>query len=83
MIAGVLGRAGEEGQRKRLEAAEAGEVTWLPPVGLGKPDSEEWRAGQESGNGKRTVKTNEQDDDVLVDSIKKKAKFTSFDEEGL
>lgn len=37
LIAGVLGRAGEIGQRKRLEAAKRGDVTWLPPPGLGKP----------------------------------------------
>jgi hypothetical protein len=41
VIAGVLGRAGEEGQKQRLEAAKTGEVTWLPPPGLGSPFSEE------------------------------------------
>ncbi|KAJ5046297.1 uncharacterized protein L3040_003544 [Drepanopeziza brunnea f. sp. 'multigermtubi'] len=41
VIAGVLGRAGEEGQRKRLAAAQTGESTWLPPQGLGKPYDEE------------------------------------------
>jgi small subunit ribosomal protein S2 len=41
VIAGVLGRAGEEGQKKRLEAAKTGEVTWLPPEGLGRPTTEE------------------------------------------
>ncbi|KAF4635698.1 hypothetical protein G7Y89_g2400 [Cudoniella acicularis] len=41
VIAGVLGRAGEEGQRKRLEVAREGQVTWLPPPGLGKPETEE------------------------------------------
>jgi hypothetical protein len=40
VIAGVLGRAGEEGQKKRLEAAKTGEVTWFPPPGLGRPMSE-------------------------------------------
>lgn len=43
VIAGVLGRAGEDGQRKRLEKARTGEVTWLPPPGLGKPMTEEDR----------------------------------------
>ncbi|EHK99708.1 putative 40S ribosomal protein mrp4, mitochondrial [Glarea lozoyensis 74030] len=38
VIAGVLGRAGEEGQKKRLEAARTGTVTWLPPPGLGRPE---------------------------------------------
>jgi small subunit ribosomal protein S2 len=38
----VLGRAGEAGQKRRLEDAENGVVTWLPPPGLGKPkDMEE------------------------------------------
>jgi hypothetical protein len=37
----VLGRAGEEGQKKRLEAARTGTVTWLPPPGLGKPEVSE------------------------------------------
>jgi small subunit ribosomal protein S2 len=41
VIAGVLGRAGEEGQKKRLEAAKSGEITWLPPPGLGSPVNEE------------------------------------------
>jgi small subunit ribosomal protein S2 len=34
LIAGVLGRAGEEGQRLRLEAAKTGVVTWQTPRGL-------------------------------------------------
>jgi hypothetical protein len=40
VIAGVLGRAGESGQAKRLLAAQTGEITWLPPPGLGKPYDE-------------------------------------------
>jgi small subunit ribosomal protein S2 len=40
VIAGVLGRAGEEGQKKRLEAAKTGRVTWSPPDGLGAPYDE-------------------------------------------
>jgi small subunit ribosomal protein S2 len=28
LICGVLGRAGESGQKKRLEAAKTGKVTW-------------------------------------------------------
>ncbi|KAE8448003.1 hypothetical protein EG329_009926 [Mollisiaceae sp. DMI_Dod_QoI] len=43
VIAGVLGRAGESGQKKRLQAAETGKVTWLPPTGLGKPKTAEDR----------------------------------------
>jgi hypothetical protein len=41
VIAGVLGRAGEQGQQKRLEAAKTGTITWLPPPGLGEPVTEE------------------------------------------
>lgn len=33
----MLGRAGEEGQRRRLEQAKRGVRTWTPPYGLGKP----------------------------------------------
>ena len=40
VIAGVLGRAGEAGQKKRLEDAKTGIMTWLPPPGLGKPKEE-------------------------------------------
>lgn len=40
VIAGVLGRAGESGQAKRLEAAAKGKVTWEPPQGLGTPESD-------------------------------------------
>jgi hypothetical protein len=37
VISGVLGRAGEAGQQKRLEAAKTGKATWEPPEGLGAP----------------------------------------------
>jgi small subunit ribosomal protein S2 len=45
VIAGVLGRAGEAGQEKRLADAKNGNITWLPPPGLGKP-----RAAEEETN---------------------------------
>lgn len=32
----MLGRAGEEGQRLRIEAAKSGQVTWQTPFGLDK-----------------------------------------------
>jgi small subunit ribosomal protein S2 len=41
VIAGVLGRAGEAGQKKRLEAAKTGSVTWTPPDMLGTPNVEQ------------------------------------------
>src|SRR5690348_12475730 len=37
IIAGVLGRAGEAGQARRLEDAKLGISTWLPTEGLGLP----------------------------------------------
>ncbi|KAL2072044.1 hypothetical protein VTL71DRAFT_11387 [Oculimacula yallundae] len=48
VVAGVLGRAGEEGQKKRLEAAKTGEITWQPTPGLGKPVTEEDRSKEEA-----------------------------------
>lgn len=47
VIAGVLGKAGGAGQKKRLEAAKPTDVsqvpviTWLPPPRLGAPVTEE------------------------------------------
>ncbi|KAF2143062.1 uncharacterized protein K452DRAFT_269771 [Aplosporella prunicola CBS 121167] len=38
VIAGVLGRAGEEGQKLRLQAAAAGEVTFTPSQNLEMPE---------------------------------------------
>jgi small subunit ribosomal protein S2 len=84
VIAGVLGRAGEAGQRKRLQVAKSGQVTWLPPPGLGRPDAEEERTNKTDGRRKKEVKTRKEDDEKLVESIEKRAKFTSFaDEEDL
>lgn len=37
VIAGVLGRAGQEGQQRRKEAAERGEINYPPPVRLKEP----------------------------------------------
>jgi len=51
VIAGVLGRAGEAGQKKRLEAAKNGDITWLPPPGLGKPKEEEEEEKKAAGPG--------------------------------
>jgi small subunit ribosomal protein S2 len=34
-------RAGQSGQKKRLEATRKGGITWLPPPGLGKPEIED------------------------------------------
>lgn len=41
VIAGVLGRAGEVGQKQRLAAAAKGEVTYRPAQGLVMPGSED------------------------------------------
>jgi small subunit ribosomal protein S2 len=81
VIAGVLGRAGEEGQRKRLEAAKTGEVTWLPPPGLGKPVTEEEGAKEAAASGERIVKPKVTVEDDVLQSIRRKQKFRSIDEE--
>ncbi|OCL11953.1 ribosomal protein S2, partial [Glonium stellatum] len=46
VIAGVLGRAGEQGQKLRLQAAEKGIITYTPAQDLKLPDQKE--AGDES-----------------------------------
>ena len=80
----MLGRAGEEGQRKRLEAAKNGEVTWLPPPGLGKPDTAEEAAKRPAKRGEGETKHKVGEDDAKVlDSLKKRAGFTSMEDEDL
>ncbi|KAH7137978.1 37S ribosomal protein MRP4, mitochondrial precursor [Dendryphion nanum] len=50
VIAGVLGRAGEAGQKQRLEAAEKGEVTYSHTLGLVLPEEfQEKDSEMESG----------------------------------
>ena len=66
LIAGILGRAGEAGQQKRLEAAKAGEVTWLPPPGLGKPVTDDDR--RKAAEAKRQKKQKERLEKVDKDS---------------
>lgn len=68
VIAGVLGRAGQSGQEKRLEAAKTGQITWLPPPGLGEPVTEETlrRQAEEKALGKpkpQVVKQEAKNDD--------------------
>ena len=46
VIAGVLGRAGEQGQQRRLDAAQQGTITYLPTQGLALP--EDWDDEHES-----------------------------------
>lgn len=41
VIAGVLGRAGEAGQKLRLAAAKRGSITYSPAQGLVMPGSED------------------------------------------
>lgn len=41
VIAGVLGRAGEAGQKQRLAAAERGEITYRPAKNLHMPEEQE------------------------------------------
>jgi small subunit ribosomal protein S2 len=80
VIAGVLGRAGEEGQRKRLDAAKTGEVTWQPPPGLGKPVTGE-RAKEAAASGERIVKPKVADEEDVLASIRRRQKFRSTEED--
>lgn len=48
VIAGVLGRAGEAGNKMRLEAASQGEVTYQPAQGLKMPAEKKDGEGQAS-----------------------------------
>ena len=55
MIAGVLGRAGEAGQKQRLTAAAQGEITYIPARGLVVPGTEDQSAeAQEALQGAAT-----------------------------
>ena len=81
VIAGVLGRAGEEGQRKRLEAAKTGEVTWQPPPGLGKPVAEEELVKEAATSGERVVKPKVADEEEVLASIRRKQKFRNPEED--
>jgi small subunit ribosomal protein S2 len=63
VIAGVLGRAGEAGQKKRLADAKNGKITWLPPPGLGKPkDLEKERKEKEGTTLRERVLAEESED---------------------
>lgn len=55
VIAGVLGRAGEEGQRLRLEAARNGIVTYKSRVQLEKPEAKAPSNKQEAGRLEKSV----------------------------
>jgi small subunit ribosomal protein S2 len=81
VIAGVLGRAGEKGQQKRLEAAKRGEITWLPPPGLGKPITEEEKAKEATARGERVVKSKVGEDEDGLQSIIKRQKFRPTEED--
>jgi small subunit ribosomal protein S2 len=66
VIAGVLGRAGEAGQKQRLAAAAKGTITYQPAKGLVVPGSEE------DGESASPVAT-EPDEDILnIDELAKK-----------
>ncbi|KAF2702661.1 hypothetical protein K504DRAFT_214168 [Pleomassaria siparia CBS 279.74] len=57
VIAGVLGRAGEAGQKKRLEAAARGEITYRPAVGLELPLKEDAPSTPKKAKAKSTSPT--------------------------
>lgn len=48
VIAGVLGRAGEAGQKQRLAAAARGHITYRPAQGLKVDEKEEGDKGSEA-----------------------------------
>jgi small subunit ribosomal protein S2 len=57
VVAGVLGRAGEAGQKQRLAAAAQGHITYRPADNLVLPGSEERDAKAKkaaAGNARRT-----------------------------
>lgn len=56
VIAGVLGRAGEAGQKQRLAAAARGEVTYRPAKGLVMPEEDDDAAApvERAGTGRKT-----------------------------
>lgn len=57
VIAGVLGRAGEAGQKQRLAAAAKGSITYRPAKGLVMPGTDE-----EDGSASRLNQTTPMDD---------------------
>lgn len=65
LIAGVLGRAGEAGQKRRLEDAKNGHISWLPPVGLGKPKTEEEREKEKAMQAASTPLKEKVDEDEM------------------
>ena len=65
VIAGVLGRAGEAGQKKRFEAAARGEITYRPAQGLELPGEE----GQ-AATGKKPI-VNEADINKIIEFARK------------
>ncbi|KAH8592316.1 ribosomal protein S2, flavodoxin-like domain-containing protein [Bisporella sp. PMI_857] len=66
VIAGVLGRAAEAGQEKRLAAAAKGIVTWEPPKGLGLPVTEEDKVKAE----KRRVAAAQREKEAAIEKDK-------------
>lgn len=77
----MLGRAGEEGQRKRLEAAKKGEVTWFPPPGLGRPydeDAEKKQAAAQAEK-KRAARQAERDEQRKGIELEESGRYGELD----
>ncbi len=82
VIAGVLGRAGEAGQKRRLEDAENGVVTWLPPPGLGKPkDMDEAEKEREERDDVLAKATIIEDESEEAESKRRRSRVDPEDEE--
>jgi small subunit ribosomal protein S2 len=75
VIAGVLGRAGEAGQKKRFEAAARGEITFRPAQGLEMPGEE----GQEAARGKKPI-VNEAEINKIIEFARKQDEADAAEE---
>jgi small subunit ribosomal protein S2 len=75
VIAGVLGRAGEAGQKKRFEAAARGEITYRPAKGLELPGEE----GEETAKGKVPI-VNEAEINKIIEFARKQDEADAAEE---
>jgi small subunit ribosomal protein S2 len=69
VIAGVLGRAGEAGQKQRLEAAAKGVITYRPAKGLVIPEAEGETDSVVKAAGGRDRRTPKRADALAADEI--------------
>ena len=77
VIAGVLGRAGEAGQKKRFEAAARGEITYRPAQGLEIPGEEGHE--QEAAKGRKPI-VNEAEINKIIEFARKQDEADAAEE---